>query len=97
MITETEIEGRKFKHLYFIENCDDDPVAVLALIEKMFAEIALMPRHNWKDQTWFMRVYPEIERQSEFDGHARAQVRCRFSTEDVPHDPEPVMLGFGAK
>jgi hypothetical protein len=95
MITETEADGRKFKHFYFFENCDDDPIAVLALVEKMFAEIALMPRHNWKGETWFMRVAPQIERQREFGGPMKAQVGCRFSSEEVPHDPEPLLFGFG--
>lgn len=97
MIFETESDGRKFKHLHFFENCSDDPISILALVEKMFAEIALMPKHNWRGQTWFMRVCPEIERVKELDAPALAQVRCRFSTEALPDDPEPVLLGFGAQ
>lgn len=63
----------EYWHLYFDENCSDDPRQILALVNKLFSEIAEM------GDVQFVRVKPEIERHETFDDEPVITVRCRFS------------------
>lgn len=63
----------EYWHFYFDEYCNDDPDKILALVGRLFAEIAEM------GDVWYVRVKPEIERHELFDDGAQISVRCRFS------------------
>lgn len=64
----------EYWHLHFSEYCDDNPEAILALTEKLYAEIAEM------GDVWFIRGAPQISRETFFGEEAPlANVFCRFS------------------
>lgn len=69
-------------HLYFSEECEDTPTAILELVEKLFKEI-----NEMGDMAYF-RVYPIIQREKTFEGGVRVTVRCRIST-PPPCSPDP--------
>jgi hypothetical protein len=75
----------QYIHYHFFEQCEDTPTAILALIEKMFAEIASLPegRHVW------LRVRPSIERENTFEDARIAVVHFRFSLQIEPEQPMP--------
>jgi hypothetical protein len=79
----------EYWHLYFNESCDDKPAEILALIEKLFAEIAQM------GDVHYLRFTPQITRDCPFDEEPRANVFCRFSSnlpKGQPHTDEPLGL-----
>jgi len=79
-----------FWHFYYNETCEDNPAAILALIEAMFAEMAQM------GDIWYLRAVPEIRRYVDFDENSRkAVVWCRFSSKPRVERETPQLLGIG--
>lgn len=80
-----------FWHLYYHETCEDNPAAILALVESLFKEIAEMG-----DDLWYPRTGPIIERFRNFgDDDARmALVHCRFSSKPRIEREIPALLGL---
>ena len=68
------IKYQDYWHLYFREECEDTPQAILEVIKKLFKEISEM------GDIHFIRCNPEIERQNLFEGGMRVVVYCRFSS-----------------
>ena len=70
----------KYQHLYFNEHPVDDPRAVLACVELLFAEIAQMEMLNCSKNV-YMRCPPKIEYENQFEGGRVVNVFCRMSVE----------------
>jgi hypothetical protein len=70
MITKYE----DYWHLYFREECEDTPQAILEVVQKLFKEISEM------GDIHFMRCNPEIEKHNLFEGGIKVVVFCRFSS-----------------
>jgi hypothetical protein len=80
----------EYWHLYFDESCDDSPWQILALVRKLFAEIAEM------GDVCYMRVKPEIERHGVFDDVSFITVRCRFSAKPAIQMEGTLAVGLAA-
>lgn len=83
---------KQFKHYRFHEICSDEPVKILALVEKMFKEIFELPygRNFW------VRARPSITRMTTFEGVREAHVHFRFSLEkEIPPEGNMELFGFG--
>jgi hypothetical protein len=79
----------EYWHLYFNEDCDDKPEQVLALIEKLFAEIKEM------GDLWYVRSGPIVERATDFEsGVPKAVVHCRFSSKPPVKQEETRLMGL---
>lgn len=76
-------------HLYFNESCADEAPQILALIEKLFAEIAQM------GDTCFVRVPPQIFKARDFATTTQtALVYCRISSKPPNPKSVPELLGL---
>lgn len=83
----------EYWHLYFNEECPNDPAEILKKVEELFSEIAQMG-----DMAYF-RIRPVIERERTFSSSTVtvARVFCRMST-PVPESPDPEVFSlFGLR
>jgi hypothetical protein len=83
----------QYWHLYFLEECEDTPQAILITVQKLFEEMSQM------GDIHFVRAGPEIIREKLFGGGTRTAVYCRFSsiTPDNTSSEESRLIGFGFK
>lgn len=74
----------------WMEECVDEPVIVLAAIEKMLQHLNTLPRGIYHVRRW-----PSVERYPQFDKDIKvAIVHCRFTLVEVdpPVTEQPVMF-----
>ena len=83
----------KYWHLYFSEYCADDPAKILALVEKLHAEMAEMCSDF--GSIWYVRARPVIDKSAPFgDDDVMVNVHCRFSVKAPESGLEPKYFGF---
>jgi hypothetical protein len=75
----------------WMEECADDPVLVLAAIEKMFGHLSTLPKGSYHVRRW-----PSVERFPQFDTTTHiAIISCRFTLIEV--DPPATEQPFGIR
>jgi hypothetical protein len=84
----------EYWHLYFNEYCADRPAEILALVEKLYAEMDAMCSDF--GSIWYVRARPLIDRLAPIDDEDVAVlVHCRFSVKaPPPKSDEPKNFGL---
>ena len=81
----------EYWHLYFNETSPAVPHIIVALLNRLFAELAEMPEQT----QWFVRRRPTLEYFKDFEKGECVHVYCRISAKPAIIREEPQFLGLG--